>query len=78
MIIVVDDEPDILQYMREILRHVNYEVITATSGDQAWTLFEEYQPDPISSANSSSVGSRPSSSLICKEAKRILEILSTK
>jgi DNA-binding response OmpR family regulator len=45
MIIVVDDEPDILQYMREILRHVNYEVITATSGDQAWTLFEEYQPE---------------------------------
>jgi two-component system cell cycle sensor histidine kinase/response regulator CckA len=45
MIIVVDDEPDILQYIREILRHVNYEVITATSGDQAWTLFEEHQPE---------------------------------
>jgi CheY-like chemotaxis protein len=45
MIIVVDDEPDILQYMREILGHVNYEVITATSGDQAWTLFKEYQPE---------------------------------
>ena len=45
MIIVVDDEPDILQYIREILRHVHYEVITATSGDQAWTLFEEHQPE---------------------------------
>jgi len=45
MIIVVDDEPDILQYIREILRHVNYEVITATSGDEAWTLFEEHQPE---------------------------------
>jgi CheY-like chemotaxis protein len=45
MIIVVDDESDILQYIREILRHVNYEVITATSGDQAWNLFEEHQPE---------------------------------
>ena len=45
MIIVVDDEPDILQYIREILRHVNYEVITATSGDEAWILFEEHQPE---------------------------------
>jgi CheY-like chemotaxis protein len=45
MIIVVDDEPDILQYIREILCHVNYEVIVATSGDQAWTLFEEHQPE---------------------------------
>jgi CheY-like chemotaxis protein len=45
MIIVVDDEPDILQYIREILCHVNYEVIMATSGDQAWTLFEEHQPE---------------------------------
>ena len=45
MIIVVDDEPDILRYIREILQHVNYEVITATSGDQAWALFEEHQPE---------------------------------
>jgi len=45
MIIVVDDEPDILQYIREILQHVNYEVIVATSGDQAWALFEEHQPE---------------------------------
>jgi CheY-like chemotaxis protein len=45
VIIVVDDEPDILQYIREILRHVNYEVITATSGDEAWNLFEEHQPE---------------------------------
>ena len=33
---------------------------------------------PISSPSSSSVGSRPSSSLICKETRRILEILSTR
>ena len=45
MIIVVDDEPDILHYIREILRRANYEVITATSGDQAWSLFEEHQPE---------------------------------
>jgi CheY-like chemotaxis protein len=45
MIIVVDDEPDILRYIREILQHVNYEVITATSGDQAWALFKEHQPE---------------------------------
>lgn len=45
MIIVVDDEPDILQYVREILRRANYEVIRATSGDQAWTLFKEHRPE---------------------------------
>src|SRR6476469_1227982 len=33
---------------------------------------------PISSPSSSSVGSRPNSSLICKETRRILEILSTR
>jgi CheY-like chemotaxis protein len=46
MIIVVDDEPDILQFIREILWRVNYEVITATSGDEAW-IFDMVLTDVV-------------------------------
>jgi len=32
---VVDDAPSVLTYLKDILTDANYEVITATSGEQA-------------------------------------------
>jgi len=40
-ILVVDDEPFILQYVRHVLQHSNYGVVTATDAEQAWAIFEQ-------------------------------------
>jgi CheY-like chemotaxis protein len=38
VILVTDDEPFILQYIRHVLQLANYSVITATSVDEAWAI----------------------------------------
>jgi len=40
-ILVVDDEPFIVQYVRHVLEHSNYGVVTATNAEQAWAIFEQ-------------------------------------
>jgi CheY-like chemotaxis protein len=40
-ILVVDDEPFIVQYVRSVLEHSNYGVVTATNAEQAWAIFEQ-------------------------------------
>jgi CheY-like chemotaxis protein len=41
MILVVDDEPFILQYVGKVLRQASYQVVTAGNGDQAWSILEQ-------------------------------------
>ena len=38
VILVTDDEPFILQYIRHVLQLANYTVVTATSVDEAWEI----------------------------------------
>jgi DNA-binding response OmpR family regulator len=40
-ILVVDDEPGILELIRRILKHANYAVIPSRSGDDAWGFIEQ-------------------------------------
>jgi two-component system, NtrC family, response regulator HydG len=43
-ILIVDDEPDVLGFMRELLEQKGYEVETATGGEQALVLLAEAAP----------------------------------
>jgi len=43
LILVVDDEPFILQYIKHVLQLTNYDVLTTTSVDEAWAVFEQRQ-----------------------------------
>ena len=43
-ILVVDDEPSILNCIRRLLEHANCNVITSPSGSQAWQIIERGQP----------------------------------
>jgi two-component system cell cycle sensor histidine kinase/response regulator CckA len=38
--LVVDDEPFILEYVRQVLSHLGQRVLTARDGDEAWSKFE--------------------------------------
>ena len=40
-ILVVDDEPGILELIRRVLKHANYAVIPSRSGDDAWGFIEQ-------------------------------------
>ena len=40
-VLVVDDEPTLLQLMSRILRRVGYEVLTAADGDEALAVFDK-------------------------------------
>jgi CheY-like chemotaxis protein len=40
-ILVVDDEPLIVQYVQRVLRRANYRVLTATDAEEAWAIFEQ-------------------------------------
>lgn len=40
-ILVVDDEPGILELIRRVLEHANYAVIPSRSGDDAWGFIEQ-------------------------------------
>ena len=46
-ILVVDDEIDIVELIKEYLQHQNYNVITATDGDSALKLALTHKPDLI-------------------------------
>jgi CheY-like chemotaxis protein len=46
-VLVVDDEPDMLVNVARILRRGRYECVTAASGEEAMTLFEQRRPDLI-------------------------------
>lgn len=46
-ILVVDDEPQVLQLLRDILSRESYEVITASDGLEGWNLVCEEHPDLI-------------------------------
>jgi CheY-like chemotaxis protein len=40
-ILVVDDEPGILELIRRVLKYANYAVIPSRSGDDAWGFIEQ-------------------------------------
>lgn len=40
-ILVVDDEPGILELIRRVLKHANHVVIPSLSGDDAWGFIEQ-------------------------------------
>ena len=40
-ILVVDDEPFIVRYVRQVLQQGNYRVRTATNAEEAWSIFEQ-------------------------------------
>ena len=42
-ILVVDDEPGILQYIRRVLEHGNHTVLTSRSGEHAWNVVQRSQ-----------------------------------
>ena len=46
-ILVVDDEPEILQMMKEVLQLMNAEVITAADGQAALEIYHREQPDLV-------------------------------
>ena len=43
-ILVVDDEPDVLAYLAAIFEDDDYEVISATGGNEAFELARRYKP----------------------------------
>jgi CheY-like chemotaxis protein len=42
-ILVVDDEPGVLQYVRRVLEHGNHTVLTSRSGEHAWGVVQRSQ-----------------------------------
>ena len=42
-ILVVDDEPGMLQYIRRVLEHSNHTVLTSSSGEHAWGIVRRSQ-----------------------------------
>ena len=44
-ILVVDDEPGILQYIRRVLEHGNHTVLTSRSGEHAWGVVQRNQAE---------------------------------
>ena len=47
-ILVVDDEPNVRNYLRAVLEDADFNVITASDGDEALKLIRERKPDFIS------------------------------
>jgi CheY-like chemotaxis protein len=47
-ILVVDDEPDVRQYLAAILEDAGFNVLTAKDGDEALRLIRQHRPDFIS------------------------------
>ena len=43
-ILVVDDEPGILEFIRRVLKEANYTVIPSRDGDDAWDILERNRP----------------------------------
>ncbi len=47
-VLVVDDEPNVRDYLAQILRDANFNVVTASDGDEALEIIREQRPDFIS------------------------------
>ena len=47
-ILVVDDEPDVRQYLEMVLRDAGFRVVTAGDGEEAMEKIREKKPDFIS------------------------------
>ena len=47
LILVVDDEPDVVQLVKRVLELEGYEVITTADGDQALALVSERNPELV-------------------------------
>ncbi len=47
-ILVVDDEPNVRQYLRAILEDAGFNVVTADNGEEALRIVKERRPDFIS------------------------------
>jgi len=43
-ILIIDDEPDLLELFRAALRKLRYRVVTANRGDTAWQMMQEDEP----------------------------------
>ncbi|MBI2006175.1 MAG: response regulator [Nitrosopumilales archaeon] len=46
-ILVVDDETDLLESTVDIIKSIDFDVITATNGEEAITKFREKMPDLV-------------------------------
>jgi len=46
-IMVVDDEPDVLEVVKLILESDGYQVVTASSGQEALNIIEKEKPDLV-------------------------------
>jgi len=46
-VLVIEDEPDILELIRETLSHENYELLSALDGQTGWEMATTRQPDLI-------------------------------
>jgi two-component system, cell cycle response regulator DivK len=66
-ILVVEDQEDNRQILRDLLAHAGYEVIEIDNGEQAFPAAAEHRPDvilmdiqlPLSTATRRRSGSRP-------------------
>jgi len=47
-VLVVDDEPNVREYLAQILRDADFNVVTAADGDEALTVIRGRRPDFIS------------------------------
>ncbi|HEV2146461.1 MAG TPA: response regulator [Longimicrobiaceae bacterium] len=47
LVLIVEDEPDSLDICSTLLRHHGYEVLVATSGEEAVALARQRRPDAI-------------------------------
>jgi CheY-like chemotaxis protein len=45
LILVADDEPSILQYIERVLQVANYRVVTATTVEEAWKIWQRQQAE---------------------------------
>ena len=46
-ILLVDDDPDVREYLAEMLDHYHYDVITAENGQEALAMFSTHHPELI-------------------------------
>ncbi len=46
-VLVVDDNPDVLELLRALLELKGFQVVTAEDGDSAWEFLPQIRPDVI-------------------------------
>src|SRR5579859_5828550 len=46
-VLIIDDEPDLLELFRAALRKTHCRILTANGGDIAWQMMQEEAPDLI-------------------------------